>query len=115
MKTIVCKHFPFKGFVALTVYPFLFVREENAKRMTYAEVRNHEHIHAKQQVEMLWLFFFVCYGVEYLVRLVQHCDSIKAYYNISFEREAYAHQSDLNYLTHRNHFAWFNHIVAKNR
>ena len=32
---------------------------------------------------------------------------MKAYYAISFEREAYAMQDDLNYKYKRKRFAWF--------
>ena len=44
------------------------------------------------------------YVVEWLVKLSQKRN---AYYRISFEREAYRHEHNLNYLRHRKHYAWW--------
>jgi len=67
------------------------------------ELINHERIHTAQQREMLYIPFFVCYLVEWLLRLPMRGN---AYRNISFEREAYANQRDLHYLAKRHHYAW---------
>ena len=64
---------------------------------------NHERIHTAQQREMLYVFFYLAYLLEWLVRLPMRGN---AYRNISFEREAYANQRDLDYLQRRRHFAW---------
>ena len=50
------KLIPFNGFLAMTLWPFIFVREELAK-MYSTVVNNHEHIHAEQQKEMLIVGF----------------------------------------------------------
>ena len=123
---------PFKGFIAMTVWPCIFVRNAAAKRYNVV-ANNHEHIHAQQQVEMLivgavlaavaflagfglWSIlalpiFFWWYVFEWLFRLAQYSrNKDKAYRNISFEREAYANQSDLEYLTNRKHFAWTKYL-----
>lgn len=62
---------------------------------------NHEKIHLRQQAEMLILLFFLWYAIEYLLRLAKYREHDKAYRNISFEREAYAHEHDDNYLKNR--------------
>lgn len=62
---------------------------------------NHEKIHLRQQIEMLIIPFFIIYGIEFLVRLIQYRDWKTAYLNISFEREAYSKQKDLDYLKSR--------------
>lgn len=67
---------------------------------------NHEKIHDAQQRELLYLPFYLLYVVEWVVRLFQYRDFPKAYRNISFEREAYAHGGDLDYLSERRRFAW---------
>lgn len=124
---------PFKGYLAMCIWPFVFVRN-SAKAMYDALADNHESVHAEQQREMLlvgvllclvafvfigpWalLFlplFFWWYGLEYIFRLVQYRDAHKAYRNISFEREAYANQSDMGYIQSRRHFAWFNYIILR--
>ena len=88
-----------KKFVGLALWPFLILKDRALK----ADVvfMNHERIHLRQQIELLVLPFYLWYGVEYLVRLVQYQDRYKAYLNISFEREAYAKESDLFYLKDR--------------
>ena len=69
-------------------------------------VINHERIHTAQQKELLFLPFYILYVVEWLIRLLQYRDRKKAYMNISFEREAYAHGSNFGYLATRKPFAW---------
>ena len=121
---------PFKGFIAMCLWPFIFVRN-NAASHYNTVANNHEHIHAEQQKEMLlvgivlaaigyvfvglWALLFVplffwCYGIEYLYRLCQYRDTKKAYRNISTEREAYANEKDLTYLTNRRRFAWIKYL-----
>lgn len=82
----------------MVIWPFLFVQNKNfCKDATFM---NHERIHARQQLEMLLLLFFLWYGIEYLIlRLKYNHD--RAYRNIVFEREAYAMECDMEYLKHR--------------
>ena len=99
MFLIVSKYLIPKGFSGLTVFPFVFLREkQHAEDLV---TLNHERIHIRQQLEMLVLPFFVWYGVEFFFRLVQYRNRRQAYYNISFEREAYANEKDLDYLKKR--------------
>lgn len=77
-------------------------------------VINHERIHTTQQRELLFLPFYLLYILEWLFRLVQYRDSKKAYYNISFEREAYTHGNDLTYLPRRHPYAWLKYIRHNN-
>lgn len=68
-------------------------------------VVNHERIHTAQQRELLFVPFYILYILEWLCRLLQYRNRHKAYMNISFEREAYAHGDDLSYLPTRRPFA----------
>ena len=68
-------------------------------------VVNHELIHTAQQKEMLWLPFYIVYLIEWVIRLCQHRNWHKAYMSISFEKEAYMHGDDLQYLTNRKCYA----------
>jgi hypothetical protein len=79
------------------------------QRLSPSEWR-HEHIHTLQQRELLFVGFFVWYIVEWLVRLLQYRNAKRAYLNISFEREAYAHERDKDYEQHRHHYASFAYI-----
>lgn len=70
-----------------------------------AEIVNHEKIHLAQMRETLFVGFYILYVLEWLVRLLSTGDSFNAYRSISFEREAYGHSSDMDYLKKRRHFA----------
>jgi hypothetical protein len=70
----------------------------------------HESIHIKQQKEMLVIFFFLWYFVEWLIRLIQYRNAMTAYKNISFEREAYCHQAEAGYLEARKPYSFIKYI-----
>lgn len=76
---------------------------------------NHELIHTAQMKEMLYVFFYIWYGMEWFVRLLQTGNSFRAYHSISFEREAYAHGDDLGYLKRRRHFAWRRYFAKSSK
>jgi hypothetical protein len=61
-------------------------------------------------LELLILPFFVWYFVEYAVRLLQYKNANLAYRNISFEREAYANELQLNYLETRTYFRFLKYL-----
>lgn len=88
--------------VAITLFGLVFVKD---KRKIDQYVLNHEKIHCCQQLEWLYLPFFVLYGIEWLVGICRYGDWDKAYRSISFEREAYAHDSDLDYIPRRRLYA----------
>lgn len=97
---------PFPGYNAINLFGVVFVRKDRWERKTQpqrAEILNHEEIHTAQMKELLYVGFYICYLFEWLYRLIFHTST--AYRGISFEREAYEHQSDLDYLDTREHFA----------
>ncbi len=97
---------PFKGFLAINLFGVVFVRRDLWKRHTpwsQRKVLNHEAIHSAQQRELLWVGFYILYFLEWIYRLV--ADYRTAYRDISFEREAFMHESDEEYLSKRKHFA----------
>ncbi|MFD1614893.1 hypothetical protein [Gelatiniphilus marinus] len=91
-----------KGYTGLTIFPFVFLKLSRYK--TNYVLINHEKIHLKQQLEMLLVPFYLVYGFEFLFRLIQYKKWHLAYRNISFEREAYANELNLDYLKQR--FFW---------
>ena len=95
---------PFKGFTAINLLGMLFV---HPGVYLSDELMNHERIHTAQQREMLFVFFYLAYIIEWLVRLPMRGN---AYRNISFEREAYANQRNLHYLENRPHYVWRHYI-----
>lgn len=108
MKVVKNKFIPFGNrFAAINLFGIFFVKERAHISDTLI---NHESIHTAQMRELLWIPFYVIYLLEWLLRLLQfNGDLYKAYSHISFEKEAYANDSDLNYLKSRRHFAqWRN-------
>lgn len=104
MKVIYNKLIPFKGFKCINLFGVLFVR----KGCTMSDVDyNHEAIHTAQMREMLYVFFYLAYFIEWVWRLIVLRDWKKAYRGISFEKEAYGNQSDKDYLKHRKHFSQY--------
>ena len=99
MILIVFKYLTPRGFRGLTFFPFVFLTDKDDKLNTV--FINHEKIHIRQQLELLILPFYIWYLTEYLFRLIQFKDRKKAYFNISFEREAYANEKDFVYLKNR--------------
>lgn len=73
-------------------------------------VVNHERIHTAQMRELLFIPFYILYGIEYIFRLLRYRNRSEAYRNLSFEREAYTNGNDLTYLSQRRHFAWVNYL-----
>lgn len=100
MKIIYNNIIPFKGFLAINLFGVLFVR--GPKRELPDTVLNHEAIHTAQMKELWYVFFYLIYVLEWIVRLFKPGN---AYRNISFEREAYENEKDMNYLKHRPIFA----------
>ena len=99
-KILKIKRIPFgKDFLALTLGEFILAKEPLSPTAV-----NHELIHVAQQRELLYIPFFIWYGIEWLVLCVRYRDRITAYYNIRFEKEAYRHQGDLSYLKYRKHY-----------
>ena len=72
---------------------------------------NHESIHWEQQMEMLVIFFYLWYIIEWFIRLF--INGKNAYYFLSFENEAYKNDNDLNYLGKRKHFSWLKYLKHK--
>lgn len=94
---------PFRGFTAMNLFGIILVRK--GEKLTPV-LLNHERIHTRQQLELFLVGFYVWYVVEWLYHYCKLRNSAKAYRAITFEREAYQHERDLNYLQHRPWFAW---------
>lgn len=127
---------PFKGFKAITLWPFIFARKKY-NPLDNVTV-NHESTHLIQQLEVIvtslliiaafvltlhlslwWLLlslasYYAWYCIEYVIRLFAYGRGHEAYRNIAFEQEAYLNEKDLSYLPkHRKAFAWFKYLTKK--
>ena len=101
MKAIYNKVIPFKGYKCVNLFGVLTDLHGCTMR---AEDYNHEAIHTAQMKELLYVPFYLLYVLEWLWHLVRLRDTKAAYRSTSFEREAYAHQSNADYLKTRKKF-----------
>lgn len=92
---------PFKGFWAINLFGVIFARKEYGK-LPQTTI-NHESIHTAQQKELLFVGFYLLYLLEWIYRLIFHTKT--AYRGISFEREAYENEKNLDYLKTRKHYS----------
>ena len=95
---------PFKGFVALNLFGLILIRKDGWETLSDSQKQvtlHHEAIHTAQGRELLWIGFYIAYLFEWFIRLF--INGKHAYDKISFEREAYKYEGDLNYK--RKHFA----------
>jgi len=108
MILIVFKFLTPQGFRGLTFFPFVFLM--NKEDVLDKVFVNHEKIHLRQQLELLVFPFYVWYGIEFLIRWIITKDKNVAYRNISFEKEAYTNEKDLNYLKSRSFWKFLNYF-----
>ncbi|MCW2261300.1 MULTISPECIES: hypothetical protein [Sphingobacterium] len=93
---------------AITIYPFIFLKKRIFK--DNRQLINHEQIHMRQAVELLIIFFYISYLIEFLFRYLQYRNFHQAYLNISYEREAYANEADFDYLSKRRFWAFLKYL-----
>lgn len=129
---IIKKTLTLPGFSAIFLFGVLFVRPTYKINDVFI---NHESIHSKQYYELFgfgfifllslslftiisywWLLlspftFYILYGLEWLIRFFVYGFNLhKPYKNISFEREAYDNQDNLEYLKTRKIFSFFRYM-----
>ena len=90
---------------AITLWPFVFIRDEGNERTI-----NHEKIHLAQQKELFLVGFYLLYVAFWIIGLFKYRSTQIAYYEIPFEREAYANDGDWVYLLNRKPHAWRKYI-----
>ena len=103
---ITSKYIPFKGFTAINFFGLIIARRDDwdiLPDVIKDAIIRHEKIHSAQGRELLWIGFYIAYIFEFLFNMI--FGTHKAYDKISFEREAYAYEWDVDYLKNRKHFA----------
>lgn len=105
---IISKLFFRRNYVGLSLWPFIILREMALKEDDV--LINHERIHLRQQEELLIVPFYLIYLFEWLVRTVWYLNGYTAYQNMSFEREAYANEDDLDYIEKRTSYAFIKYL-----
>lgn len=109
MKIIHTKHFPFGRYSTINLFGVLFTKRDNLSKTTI----NHESIHTEQIKEMFYIFFYIWYGLEYIIIRLFHLTKDgqhKTYRDVSFEEEACNNEKNLDYLKTRKHYSWWKYI-----
>lgn len=102
MKIIKNKWIPFKGFTAINLFGYVFTKKDKLSKIALT----HEAIHTAQMEEMMYVFFYVWYVVEFICKLIKLKNWHKAYRAVSFEKEAYMYEGFDNYLKQRKPYNW---------
>ncbi len=89
----------------ITLFPFIILRNKEYKADEI--LINHEKIHLRQQLELLLVFFYLWYVLEYFYWYFKLKNGNLAYRSIRFEREAYSNEHNLNYLKNRKFWGFW--------
>lgn len=100
MRIVVNRFLVPKGYRGITLYPFIILAKK--EYLGNERLINHELIHIEQQKELLVIPFYLWYGIEFLIK--------RSYRGLSFEREAYSNDKNLEYLETRKRYSWFKYI-----
>ena len=90
-----------RKFKAINLFGFIFYKGTPLKE----DSLNHENIHTAQMKEMLYVFFYLWYLIEWIIKIFIYGPS-KAYFNINFEKEANKYRYEKDYLKNRKHYTW---------
>lgn len=103
------KIIPFGDYDTINLFGVLFTKEDQLSD----RVINHENIHTEQMKELLYIGFYIWYGLEYIIIRLFHKKQNGAYRDISFEEEAYNNEHNLDYIKTRKRYSWFKYIKIK--
>lgn len=104
MKIIYNNWIPVKGFAAINVCGWLFVR--NGVKISDI-LLNHEEIHTAQMEDEGYFMFYLKYLIHWIKNLfIFGTKGHDAYRNIPYEREAYHNEANPEYLKTRKPFAY---------
>lgn len=100
--------FPYRPFAGISLFGVFIFRKDC--HLSDTMIR-HETIHYYQQREWAFLPFFLLYNLEFCFYYLRYWNYMKAYHAISFEREAYRYERQVDYLEHRP--LWANYRMPK--
>lgn len=116
MKIIYNDFIPFKGMFAINLFGVLFIHDRDKNTIITNNILNHEKIHNAQMKELGYIFFYLLYFIEWIIRviiaIIKCKPIIHAYYNISFEQEAYNNSHDFDYLKTRKHYSFVKYLTT---
>ena len=108
MRILISKILFVKNYHGIALWPFIVLKHKHLKNDVV--LINNEKIHLRQQIELLIIPFYIWYGTEYLIKWIIYKNRYQAYCNLSFEREAYQNETNLNYLKQRKLWSFIKHL-----
>lgn len=100
------RNFPFGSYTTINLFGILFTKNKKLSKRTI----NHERIHTEQMKEMLFIFFYLWYALEYIIIRLFHAKQNDAYHDVSLEEEAHNNDDNQYYIYLREHYAWLKYI-----
>ena len=97
-------------FAPINIWAFSFACFVVCRGEMTEETRRHETIHYHQQIEMLFVFQWLMYGLFYLIGRFRYGSWADAYYLNPFEQEAYDNDGTKGYLKDRKPWAWVKYV-----
>ena len=115
LKLAYSKILPLNGYYAMMILWYLIRREKYRNHPVSQTTWIHENTHLHQVYDFGlgvfgFIFFYLWYLVEWLLKLPTVIFGFRSYHSISFEQEAYDNQKNENYLQERKRFAWCKYI-----
>jgi len=95
---------------AMALWPVILAKRSLKSTGLSQRLLRHEKIHHRQQIELLWIPFYLWYVLEWLYKWALYKDKNKAYQAISFEREAYEKDWDEGYLGRRRAWSFIRYL-----
>ena len=118
MKVIYNSIIPFGYSKYINICGIIFTKSKNL--LLTPETENHELIHTLQGKYLLWIFFYLIYGIEWILKIIPALFNSKyrnkygvfryAYRSISFEQVAYYNENNLEYLNNADPYEWIKYI-----
>mgnify|MGYP001331544761 FL=1 len=78
--------------------------------MKNEKIKRQSRVRVQQQLELLFVFYWIFCVFFWLVNYFKTRDSIESYYDIPLIREAHTNDSDKDYLKNRKRYAWIKFI-----
>ena len=91
---------------AITLFPFVFIRNEGDEITI-----THETIHHEQYKETLVVGFLLLYVFDFVHGIIKYRSTNEAYFRIRFEQEAYDNDVYDDYLDRRERWSWMRYKV----
>ena len=116
MKIIKNNIIPFGYSKYINLFGVIFTKSKNLILTKKEEI--HEGTHSLQGKYLLWIFFYLLYFIEWLIKIpiAIFCNRGKyeivqyAYRSISFEQQAYYNENNENYLENANPYEWLKYM-----